>query len=123
MSAPAIPAAAPRPRNGARAKATDPATSAWTPIPTAKAIAAAGEIESSGNVAPTMPVAHVTIATAAMAIPTAATCAATFCSAIERLEWGVATANSRLPRRASPARVEDSARMDQSPAKSAKYGP
>ena len=93
------------------------------PSPIAKEAAAIGEMESSGSFAPRTPVAHAMNATTAMAIPTATACPTTFSRAIDRLERGVATAKSRLPCRASPASTDDSARMDHSPAKSAKYGP
>ena len=48
------------------------------------------------------------IATSAMAV----TCAATFSTAMRRFPSGVAATNSRLPRRASPASVPDSAKSD-----------
>ena len=105
------------------ANATDPATSVLTPSPIANETAAAGEMASPGSFAPTTPVAHATSARRAMAMPTAAACPATFSSAIDRLGRGVATAKSRLPRRASPARTDDRARMDHRPASRAKYAP
>ncbi len=54
---------------------------------------------------------------------TAVTWAASFSSAIRRLPNGAAATKSRLPRRASPARVEERARIDQRPARNAKNGP
>ena len=49
--------------------------------------------------------------------------AASFSSAMRRLPKGAAATKSRLPRAASPARVPDSARIDQSPAPRAKRAP
>ena len=51
------------------------------------------------------------------------TCAASFSSATLRFPRGAAATKSRLPRLASPASVEESARIDQSPAPRAKNGP
>ena len=52
---------------------------------------------------------------------TATACPATFWAATQRRESPVASANSSDPRFASPASVDDSARIDQRPTNSAKY--
>ncbi len=53
----------------------------------------------------------------------AVTCAASFSIAIRRFPYGAAATRSRLPRRASPASVEESARIDHIEAMNAKNGP
>ena len=65
------------------------------------------------------------VARARMAIarPSIVTWAASFSSAIRRLPKGDTATKSRLPRRASPASVEDSARIDHSAVPSAKIAP
>jgi hypothetical protein len=50
-------------------------------------------------------------------------CAASFSRAMRRLPNGAAATMSRLPRRASVARVEDRARIDQSATTHRKTGP
>ncbi len=67
--------------------------------------------------------AVVTTARIAMASQSIVRWAASFSSAIRRLPNGAAATKSRLPRRASPARVEERARIDQSAVPRAKTAP
>ena len=62
-----MPAAAPRPTNAARAKATEPAISALTAMPAPKRTRPPGGTSSPGNVAKTAPVAQAAAAMAAAA--------------------------------------------------------
>ncbi len=112
-------AAAPRPANGATAKAIDPAMRALRPRPTANPTAAAGTISSPGNLAKTTPATQAASAMTAITTASATTWPATFSSASRARERDVVATNSRLPRRASPASVPDRARIDQSPARRA----
>ena len=87
-------------------------------MPAPKLNAAAGGISSPGNAAKTAPAAQAATAMTAAAISSAVTWPASFSMAMSARGSGAATARSRLPWRASPARVEDRARIDQSPARS-----
>ncbi len=73
MTAPAIPAAAPRPRIGAMANAIDPAMSAFRATPTANANAASTAMLSPSNLAKFAPVSHVSTPTMVIAMATATT--------------------------------------------------
>ncbi len=57
------------------------------------------------------------------AIASIVRCAASFSSATRRLPNGVTATKSRLPRLASPARVDDRARIDHRAVPSAKMAP
>ena len=65
------------------------------------------------------------VATARITIanPSMVRCAASFSRAIRRLPNGAAATKSRLPRLASPASVEERARIDQSAVPRAKMAP
>ncbi len=71
----------------------------------------------------TFELTKIMIATKAIASQSMVRWAASFSSAIRRFPKGEAATKSRLPRAASPARVPDSARIDQSAVLRAKVAP
>ena len=119
MIAPAIPTAAPRPTTWASAKARPPDASATTPIHRANPIAAWGVIASPGRVANADPATHAEMAVTRTTMAMPVRWAVTFSTAIRRIPSGVVATNSRLPRRASEARVPAIANTDHSATMSA----
>ena len=112
-TAPAIPAAAPRPTNGARAQATAPDASATRPTHSANPIAMSGGISSPGRVPNAAPASQVVTATTTTTMSIPVRCANSFSTAIRRRPSGVTATSSMLPRRDSAASVDDRARIDQ----------
>ena len=107
------PAAPPRPRIGARARARPPKHRAVKPIRRTKPTASTGEIWSPRLASPNAVELTTSItAVKASARPTIVRWAASFSSAMRRLPKGAAATKSRLPRAASPASVPDRARID-----------
>ena len=106
-TAPATPAALPRPTIGARANATLPETRPMRPTHRANPTAPASGISSPSSGMPkTDEATRVATTRNTIESATAVTWAASFSSAIRRLPNGAAATKSRLPRRASPARVD-----------------
>jgi hypothetical protein len=120
---PAIQAAAARPRNWARKKASPPKARAISQVHRARPTAARTGIWSPGSLAKAAPATQAARAMAAATTVSRATWAATFSAAMRRRPRGEAATRSRLPRRASPARVPDRARIDQKAAISSSTGP
>ena len=124
IARPATPAAPDRPRTGASANASPPKNSAMNPTHSAKPRADSGGIWSPSAASPKafelIVVARVRISSAIASI---VRWAASFSSATRRLPNGVTATNSRLPRLASLASVEDSARIDHSAVPRAKIAP
>ena len=124
MTRPATPAAPERPRSGARANARPPKNRAMKPTHRAKPTDESGGIGSPSAASPnSFELTVVATARIAIASPSIVRWAASFSSAIRRLPNGAAATKSRLPRRASPARVEDRARIDHSAVPRAKMAP
>ena len=112
-TAPAIPAAAPRPTNGARANATAPEASATRPTHRANPMAFTGGISSPGSVPKRAPAIQAVTATMTITMSIPVRCANSFSIAIRRSPRGVTATSSMLPRRDSAASVDDRARIDQ----------
>ena len=115
MAIPATAAEPARPRSGARASASPPKHMAMKPAQRAKPIAPLNGIVSPSAALPNaFELTKTMIATMAIASQSIVRWAASFSSAIRRFPKGAAATKSRLPRAASPARVPDRARIDQS---------
>ncbi len=124
MARPATPAAPERPRSGARAKARPPKNRAMKPTHRAKPTEERGGIGSPSDASPyRFELTVVANARMTRARASIVRCAASFSSAILRLPNGAAATKSRLPRRASPASVDERARIDQSAVPRAKMAP
>ncbi len=123
MIPPAMPAAEPRPTNGARTKATEPAARAIRPSQAAKPKAAPPEMASPGRLARLLPAIAVAVPMIVMASATIRTWPSTFSQATRRRLIGAASRMSRLPRRVSAASVPERARIDQRPITSGRKPP
>ena len=122
-SPPLIAAPAPRPTTWDSANARPP-----TPAPSRRSTPRTRRARSSGIASPgrlpnAAPATHVAAASATSTTAINVRCAATFSPASRRRPMGVTARTSRLPRRASPASVPDSARMLQSAAIQTKNAP
>ena len=121
---PAIAAEPARPRSGDRANASPPKNRAMHPVHRAKPAEDSGGIVSPREASPnTIELTVVPMARTTMASASIVTWAATFSSAIRRLPNGAAATMSRLPRRASPASVAESAKIDHRAVPMAKIAP
>ncbi len=120
----ATPAEPARPSSGESANASPPKKTAVKPTHRANPNDDASGIWSPSAASPktfeltVRAMARITIASARRV-----RCAASFSSAMRRLPNGVTATKSRLPRRASPASVDDRAKIDQSVTPSAKIAP
>ncbi len=124
IAKPAIPADPARPSNGERASARPPKRTARKPTQRAKPAEDSSEIESPSEASPKTFELNVSMTVrTSIASASSVRCAPTFSSAMRRLPNGAAATKSRLPRRASPARVPERAKTDHRAVPSAKIAP